>query len=71
VFFLFEDVPQEVRDILWFNPLFHITGDMRRAFYSTYDASYVSASFTLGVGTAILLLGMLLLTRHGDGLVHK
>lgn len=71
VFFLYEDVPAEVRDILWFNPLFHVTGDMRRAFYMTYDASYVSPSFTLFVAVCILLLGMLLLARHGDGLLHK
>lgn len=71
VFFLFEDVPAEVRDILWFNPLFHVTGDMRRAFYMTYDASYVSPAFTLGIGVGLLLIGMLLLTRHGDGLLHK
>lgn len=71
VFFLFEDAPSEVRDILWFNPLFHVAGDMRRAFYMTYDASYVSPVFTFGVGTGILLMGMLLLTRHGDGLLHK
>ena len=71
VFFLYEDVPAEVRDILWFNPLFHVTGDMRRAFYMTYDASYVSPAFTLGIGVGVLLLGMLLLTRHSDGMLHK
>lgn len=71
VFFLYEDVPADLRDILWFNPLFHVTGEMRRAFYATYDASYVSPAFVFAVGLGLLCLGMLLLTRHGDGMLHK
>ena len=71
VFFLFEDVPADIRDIFWFNPLFHVTGEMRRAFYATYDASYVSPTYTFGLGFGLLGLGLLLLTRHGDGMLHK
>ncbi len=71
VFFLFEDVPADVRGSLWFNPLFHVTGEMRRAFYATYDASYVSPVYVYSLGTALLLLGTLLLTRHGDGMIQK
>lgn len=71
VFFLFEDVPAELGDALWFNPLFHITGQMRASFYGTYDATYVVPLFPLAVGTACLLLGLLLLARHADGMIHK
>ena len=71
VFFLFEDVPGDIRDILWFNPLFHITGDMRRAFFSTYEASYVSPIYVLGTGLALLGMSLLLLSRHARGMLHK
>lgn len=71
VLFLFEDVPSDLRDMLWFNPLFHITGEMRRAFYATYDASYVSPSFAFGVGLALLATSLLLLSRHATGMLHK
>lgn len=71
VFFLFEDVPSDIRDILWFNPLFHVTGQMRAGFYPTYDATYVSPLFVIGLGLGLLLLGLLLLSRHADGLIHK
>ena len=70
VFFLFEDVPSDLRDVLWFNPLFHITGHMRAGFYATYDAAYVSVAFPLGIGFGFLAFALLLLCRHGDGLIH-
>lgn len=71
VFFLFEDVPAEFRDILWFNPLFHVTGEMRHAFYSTYEASYVSSVYVFGFGLAFTGIGLALLSRHAAGMLHK
>ena len=38
MFFLYEDMPAEIQFYLWFNPLLHVTGIMRRGFYSTYGA---------------------------------
>lgn len=71
VFFLFEDVPNDLHDMLWFNPLFHITSAMRGAFYATYDASYVSQTFGFGLALGLLTIGLLLLSRHADGMLHK
>lgn len=71
VFFLFEDVPGEFRDILWFNPLFHITGQMRAGLYPTYGAEYVSAVYVCGLSAALLAVGLALMARHADGLIHK
>ncbi len=71
VFFLFEDVPAELRDILWFNPLFHVTGLMRAGSYPNYEASYVAGSFVFGVALAFLALGLLLFARLSDGLLQK
>ncbi len=71
VFFLFEDVPSDLRDILWFNPLFHVTGHMRTGFFAGYEASYVAEAFVFGVGVAFLGFGLLLLARHSDGLLQN
>ena len=71
VFFLFEDLPQEIQYFLWFNPLFHLTGEARHGFYSTYPADYVSLEYVLALGLGFGLLGLLLLSRHADGLIHK
>lgn len=71
VLFLFEDVPAEIRDILWFNPLFHVTGQMRAGVFPTYGAEYVSVPFVAGTGLLLLVAGLLLMARHWDGLIHK
>ena len=71
VFFLFEDIPTELRSYLWYNPLFHVTGQMRQGFYATYAADYVSLAFAFGLGLGLLFLGMAMLSRHADGLIHK
>ena len=71
VVFLFEDVPSVYQDALALNPLFHITGLMRAAIYPTYSPTYVSMSFVFGIALGAAALGMLLLFRFHDELVHK
>lgn len=71
VFFLFEDIPAELRAYLWFNPLFHVTGQMRQAFYETYSGDYVSPVFAFGLGITFLFVGLAALSRSADGLIHK
>lgn len=70
VLFIFEDLPLFAREILWWNPLFHITGIARAGIYSTYQAGYASATYVLVVAGIALPLGLLLLLRHGRALVQ-
>lgn len=71
VFFLFEDLPTWVQDVLWYNPVFHASGVMRAGMYPTYSPDYVSAAFTYGTGVALTLIGLMLLSRSADDLIHK
>lgn len=67
IFFVFEAIPGIYRDILWFNPLIHIVGIMRRGFYPTYDASYAEPLYVLGVGLVCLVVGLFFLrAKHRD-----
>jgi capsular polysaccharide transport system permease protein len=63
ILFTFEEMPQAVREIAWWNPLFHVTGLARRAFYPTYDAAYASVWYAGGIGVLTLFFGLLLLGR--------
>ena len=63
VFFLFDGIPQPFRDWLWYNPLIHLVGLMRRGFYASYDAPYVSEIYLLAVSLGTLVAGLLLLRR--------
>ncbi len=71
VFFTLESVPHQVRHMLWYNPVIHVTGVMRMAFYSTYDATYVSYVYVFGVCAVVLVIGVLLLQRHHRHFINR
>jgi capsular polysaccharide transport system permease protein len=67
IFFLYDSLPRFAQDVLWWNPIIHIVGMMRRGFYPTYDAAYVAPAYVFGLSAGLLVLGMLLLHRfHKD-----
>ncbi|MEQ5872646.1 ABC transporter permease [Sagittula sp. NFXS13] len=63
IFFIFDTIPQPYSDYVWFNPLVHIVGLMRRGFYPNYDAPYVSEPYVLVVALVSMVLGLMLLRR--------
>lgn len=63
IFFLFETVPEPFRGLLWFNPLVHVIGVMRRGFYTGYEALWVSRLYVLGLSAILLAIGIMLLRR--------
>lgn len=63
VFYTFESVPLALRDVLWWNPLVHVVGFMRRGLYPTYDADWASWVYVAVVGASLLTLGLLFLYR--------
>ena len=61
IFFLFESIPGLYQDVLWYNPIFHITGEMRSGIYASYDANYVDPVFVYGIGLITMAFGLLIL----------
>ena len=70
VIFLFDTVPQPYRDWLWWNPLIHPIGLIRRGFYATYDANYVSFIYVFAVAAVTLAAGLLLLRRYHRDIIN-
>ena len=67
VIFILEDLPASAQDLLWWNPLVHVTGLVRTGFYATYAPNYISVLYTMGVALVAMLAGFLLLRRfHRD-----
>lgn len=71
IFFIYEDLPKFGQDLLWFNPIFHLTGMARSGFYQTYDPAYVSPVFVGLLGVSSLFMGLLLLWRYGRDLLQR
>lgn len=71
VIFLYDDMPKIAQDILWYNPLVHVTGLMRQGFYPTYRGDYISITYTVSVGLACLFLGIVLMGRHHRDILNN
>ncbi len=71
VFMIYNNMPEFLRNWLWYNPLVHIVGLMRRGFYSSYDAPYVSQGYVLGFSAVCLVMGLIFLRRYQYELLHN
>lgn len=61
VFFTYESLPRMAQDVLWWNPLLHVTAIMRRGFYAEYGAEFASPLYVVLFAAAPLLAAILLL----------
>lgn len=64
IFFLQESLPPLVQDILWWNPLSHVTALMRVGFYPTYRGDFVNLPYVAGFGLICLFFGVVLMGRY-------
>lgn len=71
IFFIFDDVPQPYQDYLWYNPLVHSVGQMRKSFYPSYSGDYVSPVYVFGIGLTLTAIGFALLTRYHRDLMNS
>lgn len=71
VFYIYEDLPMVVQNILWFNPLVHLTGLIRTGFYSTYDPGYISLIYVALLGVIPGFFGILLLRKFSKDILYK
>lgn len=63
IFFPFEVVPPPFDYWLWFNPLVHVVGEARAAFYPGYNDHYVSPLYVWSLSCGLVLLGLILLNQ--------
>ncbi len=70
IFFLFDTVPEPYRSYLWYNPLVHVIGIMRSAFYTSYDATYASPLYVFGISLVTLVLGLVFLRRYHRDIIN-
>lgn len=71
VIFLFDGLARWVRDLLWYNPLVHIIGLVRRGIYPIYDAPYVSVVYVAAVSLILLVFGLMLMFRYHKDILSR
>jgi capsular polysaccharide transport system permease protein len=71
VIFLYDEMPGSAQDILWYNPLVHIIGMMRRGFYGQYDAAFASPIYVFGVSLLLAAIGFVLISRYFRHIIDR
>jgi len=71
VILLYEDMPPAAQAVLWYNPVLHLTGLMRAAFYPVYQPDYVSFTYVGLWCLGPLVLGMMLMRLHHHALLTR
>lgn len=64
VIYIYEELPHAGQQILWYNPLIHITAMMRKGFYAQYDAGFVSPFYVFSIALICLTVGLILIRRN-------
>lgn len=64
IMFIYEDLPRNIQWLLWYNPLMHITGELRKGFYPMYSPDYVSPSYVILVSLVLLTFSLILLKKY-------
>ncbi|TNJ40948.1 ABC transporter permease [Phaeobacter sp. B1627] len=71
IFYIYEDLPTFAQNILWYNPLVHLTGLIRTGFYASYDPNYISLIYVCLWGAIPMFFGVLLLRRFSKDILYK
>ncbi|SFM76354.1 capsular polysaccharide transport system permease protein [Shimia aestuarii] len=71
IFYTYEDLPTLAQDILWWNPLLHLTGLIRTGLYTNYRPDYLNLTYVLSIAVVVLCLGLLLLRRHHKTILNN
>ena len=71
VMFIPENLSAGLRGLLMLNPLMHITSEMRKGLFSTYDAVHVNSVYVFFISLVLGALGLLLLRRYHKDIVLK
>lgn len=64
VIFLHDNIPSPYREWLEWNPLIHVTGQARKAFYYSYTGEYVDPMYVFGLCLVCSLFGLVFLRRY-------
>lgn len=71
VIYIVEDLPRNVQDVLWYNPLVHITGLSRSGFYPIYDPDYITPTYVMACALIPMVGGLMLLKRHHLAILNR
>ena len=70
IFYIYDELPVLAQEILWWNPLIHLTGLMRTGLYVTYRPDHLSMVYVTAFSALTLALGLVLLRRYHKDILN-
>lgn len=70
VFFIPTNLPEELQNYLWYNPLLHCVEWLRSAYFEGYGYGMLNREYLLSVSTMFLVMGLLLERAARGRLLH-
>ncbi|MEP1962419.1 ABC transporter permease [Tateyamaria sp.] len=71
VLYIMEDLPNGAQQVLWYNPLAHITGLARTGFYPVYNPDYINPAYVMAWALIPMAMGLLLLRKHHLAILNR
>jgi len=71
IIFMYDTIPEPYRSYLWYNPLIHITGEMRGAFYVSYEADYVEPMYVFSISLILTVFGLMFLRQYHRDIIYS
>jgi capsular polysaccharide transport system permease protein len=71
ILYIYEDLPPRAQDVLWWNPLIHMSAVAREGYYPTYDPQHVSLAYPFGVALVLIFLGMVFMRSYHTTILER
>lgn len=63
VIIIYEELPAVAQNVLIYNPLMHVTGEMHKGFYPMYNPQHIDKTYVMIVALILCALGLMLMRR--------
>lgn len=71
VIFTYDSLPEGIAKYLWYNPLIHVTGQMRKGFYPNYSGDYISVPYVAAWALLPALVGLFFLRIYHKKILNE
>jgi len=71
IIYIYEDLPRFAQELIWWNPLIHITATMRSGFYPMYEPQWVDLTYVSAWAAVTVALGLVLMRRYNRHVLSR
>lgn len=70
ILYTYEEAPRLFQSLLWYNPLVHVTAEMRTGIFGAYQGAFITLPYTWSISAVLSLTGFYMLRRHRSAIIN-